>query len=189
MMMIRHGTLVAFGLVLTATTGCADTDVGFLSGDLLFVEGCRDGEDVVFEPYKLQGTFFALQRLGDIVFIRMQPSGRPLSVTDALVVEVTDPDLVAQRLGIPIPIDNPKVRSSLHVLGSCPTSAQAMTAHGGTITFTEWGTNKGDRVAATFDFDLVDDRTGEAVGLGFEGSFSFDVKVGEPYQPFTRAGQ
>ncbi len=184
----------AFLLVAVVSMGCSEPDKGILTGDLLVVRDC-DGVDVIFKdpPYRMVAEFFALEQLGEISFIRMQPGGKPLHRTDALVMEVTDPDFIKNRLprenkaAIPIPIDSPKVRVTLHVLGSCPTTSQAMTGHEGQITFTKFGTEKGDKVAATFEFELFDDRTGEVVGLGFKGSFSFTVKVGQPYQPF--AGQ
>ncbi len=180
-------------LALLLLTACAETDRGSLTGDFLKLRDCVPDGDVIFDahsshknPYEMRADFFALQQLGEISFIRMQTGGKPLHRTDALVMEVTD-TFIANRIGFPVEIDHANVRVSLHVLGTCPGNAQSMTAHEGTITFQAFGSEKGDRVKAFFDFQLFDDRTGEVLGLGFKGSFDFIVKVGQPYQPF--AGQ
>ncbi|MFT7623852.1 MAG: hypothetical protein ACI9WU_003037 [Myxococcota bacterium] len=180
--------LLSMGLALAAAlpmAGCIDDDVGRLSGALLVVRGCEAGQDVIFEPYDMFGNFFALEQLGDVAFIRMQNGGKPLHRSDAFVVEVAGTEFIRNRLGIAIPIDNPKIRASLSVLGSCPGTSQAMTAHEGSITFHEFGASSGERVRAEFAFQLLDDRTGEVVGLGFSGEMDFEVKVGKPYQPFS----
>ena len=173
-------------------TGCGDAGVGSLHGDYLVVSDCRNGMDVEFAPYEMDGDFFALQTLGNIAFIRMQPGGQLLHRSDALVIQVSDPHFVQSRLNEKIFFDNPKVRATLHILGSCPDSAQSMTAYDGPgeggwghIIFTHFGVKKGDRIEASLVFDLRDDRTGELVGLGFKGTFDFTVRVGKPYQPFS----
>ncbi len=174
--------------VLLATliaVGCIDEDSGRLDGEQLIVRGCDSSGDAIFLPYEMFANFFALEQLGDVAFIRMQNGGKPLHRTDAFVVEVAGSDFIQNRLGIAIPIDNPKVRATLSVLGSCPNTSQAMTAHEGSITFHEFGSRSGDRVRAEFSFSLFDDRTGEVVGLGFQGEMDFIVKVGQPYQPFA----
>lgn len=182
----RRALWVGMALVLSAG-GCSDDDSGELVGDVLIVRDCKDGADFVFNPYEMRPDFFAVEQLGDISFVRMQEGGKPLYRTDALVIEVGDIDFVRERRGMPIPIDNPNVRATLSVLGSCPSNTQSMTAHDGHITFEHIGTAAGDRVAASFAFQLVDDRTGELVGINFRGKLDFTVKVGQPYQPF--AGQ
>ena len=166
--------------------GCSDNDVGVLTGEQLVVRGCDGAGDALFQPYGMDGTFFGLEALGDIAFIRMQNSGKGLLVSDAMVLEVNDSHFVRNRLGQEIPIDSPKIRATLHMLGSCPDTTQAMTANGGTITFGHYDSQAGGRVSATFNFDLLDDRTGEVVGIDFHGSFDFIVKKGQPYQPFVQ---
>ena len=180
-------------VALITLYACSEQDSGELTGDFLVVKACRGGKDFVFDGegeddagYVMDGEFFALQQQGEVAFIRMQPGGKHLDRTDALIVQVNDIDFVRQRLNQPVFFDNPQVRASLHLLGSCPDTSQATTAANGYIEFTTFGVERDDRVAAELEFDLHDERTGEVVGLGFEGSFDFTVKVGQPYQPFSR---
>lgn len=171
----------------TLHVGCAETDTGRLEGDLLVVRACDGNTDAIFDPYLMHGDFFALEQLGDVAFIRMQNGGKPLHRTDAFVIEVVGEDFVQQQVEgeRKIFLDNPNVRATLSVLGSCPGTTQSMTAHEGFIKFRSFGSESGDRVEAEFEFQLFDDRTGEVVGLGFSGRLQFQVKVGQPYQPFA----
>jgi hypothetical protein len=185
---MKYALLIPWLLIM----GCTHNDTGTLHGDFLVVHDCRDGIDVLFQPYEMDGNFFSLQHLGNIAFIRMQPGGQPLHRSDALVIQVSDPQFIKQRIGQRIYLDNPLVRATLHVMDSCPNTTQSMTADEdpgdnevGHITFSKFGIGKGDEVAAVLVFDLRDERTGEMVGLGFEASFEFTVKVGQPYQPFS----
>lgn len=166
--------------------GCSDHDAGTLIGEQLVVRGCDGAGDALFQPYGMDANFFGLQALDGIAFIRMQSTGKGLLVSDAMVLEVNDSGFVRNRIGQEIPIDSPKIRATLHMLGSCPDTTQAMTAHGGTISFGHYDSQAGGRVSATFKFDLLDDRTGEVVGIDFQGSFDFIVKKGQPYQPFVQ---
>ena len=178
--------------LLLLVPACSHGDHSTLLGDFLVVHDCRDGKDVLFQPYEMDGDFFSVQNLGEVTFIRMQPGGQPLHRSDALAIQVSDPQFIKNRLGQRIFLDNPKVRATLHVMGSCPNSTQAMSADDGSaskkyghITFTEFGIQKGDKISAQLVFDLRDDRSGELVGLDFEANFEFTVKVGKPYQPFS----
>ena len=181
--MSRACLLALAGLLLGA---CSTDDTGYLVGDRLVIKSCNIDGDATFAPFQLDGRFFAIEQLGEIAFIRMQSSGKPLYRSDAFVLEVVDAQFVRQRLGVPIPFNSPKVRASLHVMASCPDTAQAMTARNGSITFASYETEKGGRIRAKFDFELFDERTGEVLGLGFRGELDFTVKVGKPYQPFSR---
>jgi len=168
--------------------GCSTDDKGLLHGEYLMVRDCQDGIDHEFkrpEGYSMTGRFFAVDHLNDVAFIRMQPGGKHLDRTDALLIQLNDIDFVRRRLGKPLHFDSPHVRSALHLMGSCPDSSQALVAISGSITFTEFGTNKDDVVQAEFNMDFVDERYEEVVGLNFKGEFEFTVKVGPPYQPFV----
>ena len=174
-------------LLLCFLSGCSEGDRGSLEGEFLVVRACDGAEDAIFEPYQLLPDFFALERLGEGAFLRVQRGGKPLHRSDALVMEITDPSFIEKRLGVPIPFDSPRVRATLHLAGTCPGTNQAMSAQTGTITFQAYGNETGSRVVASYSFDLFDDRSGEVVGLDFRGELDFIVRTGQPYQPF--AGQ
>lgn len=184
--MMRRTTFYFSLAVVLLTYGCGREDEGELIGDLLLVRECEGDVDAIFQPYEMKPTFFAVQQLGEVAFVRMQPGGTPLHRTDAFVIQLNDVDFIRERLGRELPIDSPKVRATLHVLGSCPDTTQAMTAHSGHVKFDEFGSERGERIVGSFVFQLFDDRTQEVVGLGFRGSFDFEVKVGQPYQPFSQ---
>jgi hypothetical protein len=172
-------------IVAALSLGCTDVGKGELDGEFLFVDECVNGTDATFAPFSLNLDFFALEQLGSASFIRMQHGGQPLHRTDALVVYVDDAIYVQHRLGQPIPVDNPQVRITLHVMGSCPDTTQSMSAHKGYITFDKFGMTAGAKVKTRFHFDLIDDRTGELVGYNFSGKADFEVRVGQPYTHFS----
>ena len=177
----------AVALLGMASVACTTQDAGYVEGEYLIVRECQGDVDVEFAPYTLEANFFGVEKLGDGLFIRMQHAGKPLHRTDALVVNIVDTQWIASRVGRWVPLDNPNVQVTLHVLGQCPDTTQAMSAHGGEIFFDAFGTDVGDPVIGEFRFDLVDDRSGDLVGIHFTGTFEFVIRAGPPHQAFSGA--
>jgi hypothetical protein len=174
-------------VLVTASVACTTNDTGSLEGEYLIVRECKGGVDVEFEPYTLDANFFGVEKLGNALFIRMQNGGKPLHRVDALVVNIVDTRWLAARIGVWLPLDNPNVQVTLHVLGQCPDTTQAMSAHGGEIRFSDFGDDVGDQVTGEFRFDLLDDRSGDLVGIHFAGVFEFVIRAGPPHQSFSGA--
>ena len=149
------------------------------------VRDCQGDLDVEFSPYEMEANFFGVEKLGNALFIRMQHAGKPLHRSDALILNIADTQWLRGRVGSWVPLDNPNVLVTLHVLGQCPDTTQAMSTHGGEIRFESFGVDVGDRVKGEFYFDLLDDRTGDLVGLAFTGEFDFEIRKGPPHQAFS----
>jgi len=94
------------------------------------------------------------------------------------------------------------VRATLTLNQTCP-SAEVQSELDGTLTFTSFGGSErvtdglqfGDRIAATFDFDVVDRRASTLGGIGavpatpataghIAGNFDFIVRQGKAAQVF-----
>ena len=188
-MSVGHGLWRRWAVIALAmaSVACTTKDTGYLEGQNLIVRECQSGVDVEFAPYIMEGNFFGVEKLGDALFIRMQHGGNPLHRSDALVVNIVDTQWVTARIGLWVPLDNPNVQVTLHVLGQCPDTTQAMSAHGGEIRFDEFGHDVGDQVIGEFRFDLLDDRSGDLVGVHFTGEFEFVIRAGPPHQAFSGA--
>ncbi|MCA1665207.1 MAG: hypothetical protein LC659_13245, partial [Myxococcales bacterium] len=134
--------------------------------------------------------------------LRVQPSGNRADEADLLYISVADDSEVAAALNRPLdvgPASN--VRASLTLNNTCP-NADVLPELDGAITWQSFGSATavdgvqfGDRLAATFDFTIVDRRQIAIGGLGgvpiapaaqgqISGSFDFVVRQGKAAQSF-----
>lgn len=188
-------------LALAALAGCTDyIEEGTIQGSLV-VPDCEDDEEVRFtcagdaledcDAFRLDIDFFALDFLGDQATLSLQEGGRPFGQADGLALQIRDVRQLRGRLGQSIPVGpNGNVRAALGLFDRCPDSTQNF-ALTGTVTFTRFGVDRGDRVTGTIerlevrDGRAADGRPGPVLGL-LRGDFDFILRVGPPYQRFTR---
>ncbi|MFT5429835.1 MAG: hypothetical protein ACI9OJ_000507 [Myxococcota bacterium] len=173
--------------VVFLVAACNEDENGRVDGRSLTVKNCTTGVDRVFEPYTLEGDYISLDLASGIAFIRMQTRGRPLGLSDVLLVHIQDVSAMQARIGMPTPFDDTLVRAGLDVPDSCPDTRQPMGAVG-EITFSSLNVGLGERISATMTFDLMDLRTKEMVGFDFTASFDFEVQSGSDYLPFSVPG-
>ena len=175
-------------LALASLLGCGTDDTGRLHADWIEVKGCRDGQDQRFEPYELDGKFFGVENREGVAFLRMQQSGRRLGAADALVIEIDDLGYAQAHLGVAQALDGVTTRATVSLYGSCPDTRQSVVAAGGTVTFHSLDLDADGHVAGDIAFeDLLDLRTGQAVGKHFTGSFDFHVIASPPHQGFANS--
>jgi hypothetical protein len=213
--------LSLLALPAVVLSGCSlGKGTGALSGSL-YVEECTTESDYgaagAPAPYNLNPTFFVADPINDFqsehpdnkVTIRVQSSGQPIELADALIVGIADVGPVALALGQPLPLGPAtNVRAGLSLSGSCP--AQPVEAEGdGTITFTSFGSAAvgaavpadfklgfGDRLAAEVHIDLIDRRAISLGGSGsvptapvlsghLDGNFDFVIRAGRIAQTFN----
>ncbi len=184
-------------LALAPLTGCGDDEgEGRVVGSLV-VPACDDGEDRDYtceadvaleacDAFQLTFDFFALDRLDDAVRINLQQGGRPFGLADGLLIQIRDVRQLRGRIGQSLPIGRTtNVRAALGVFDRCPDTTQNFELTG-SMTFTRFGVESGDRVSGTLDrLEVRDGRAGEVLGF-LRGDFDFTVRVGPPYQRFTR---
>src|SRR5262249_11032137 len=136
------------------------------------------------------------------VNLRIQPSGNRPDEADLLFITVGDDSQVAAALNTPIDVNGfSNVRASLTLNETCPTAEVEPTLVG-TMTWSSFATASainglqfGDRLAATFNFTLVDQRQATIGGIGgvpttpaaggaISGNFDFIIRQGKAAQAF-----
>jgi hypothetical protein len=206
----------AFALVMA----CAACDLGSGTGRVagtLYLRGCTDDSDYgaagAPAAYDMRPSYFvgdpvnALESSRPLhpvnkMAIRVQSSGNRVEEADALLVRVADVALVVGALGQPLSIGPAtNVRASLALAETCP-NAEVGAELDGTMTFTSFGSTDpadgiqfGDRIAATFEFAVIDRRALTLGGIGgvpvapaaggqISGDFDFIVRQGKAAQAY-----
>ena len=164
-------------------------------------------------PYAMHPSFFGAEPVNDIqrlipqnrLEVRVQSDGAHINEADALFINMAADVPVALALGTDIAVGpTSNVRATLALNQSCPQPEVTPTLEG-TINFSVFGTSDGvhvpptfnisqdDRLAATFDFKLVDLRAATLGGVGavppeptisgnVSGFFDFVVHRGQAAQ-------
>lgn len=206
--------------LLALALGCAGCGLGDGTGSVagtLFLRGCTHDYDYgaagAPAPYDMKPTYFVADPINALasseplhpinkLTLRVQPSGNRAEEADLLFVDVADDAQVASSLGTATAVGaTTNVRATLSLNQTCP-SAETGAELDGMMTWTSFGsadaTNGiqfGDRLAASFSFDVVDRRaiaiggiggvpTTPAAGGHIEGSFDFVVRQGKAAQNY-----
>lgn len=191
--------LAALGVVALLGAAC-DQGSGFVRGDRLTVESCRGvGVDRTFEPFTMGLAFMGAEREDGVVMIRLAPEGGQPHELDQLVITVEGYEALraeiaeagaATRPLLALATASPgreQVEAGLVLLQRCSTTLAPLRAIGGEVTFSHLGATRGERVAGSMRFELMDDRSGEIVGFGFVAEFDFEVAIGQPSRTFSPA--
>lgn len=193
-------TLLVLAMLAGTTAAACDQGSGYVHGDFLYLSGCAD-DDVprAYAPFEMRLLFMGQARQDDLVMLRASPSAMLPGDADEILLVVHDVEQVHQAFrdgatSVVLSVGpEAAVSVGLALHRSCAVVVDALSGVDGSVTFTHLGTEAGDRVAASFDFDLLDQRTGALVGVGFRGSLDFTVEVNLPYQIFvdtpSRVGQ
>ncbi len=78
-------------------------------------------------------------------------------------------------------VECPLIRITPYFYASCPDSLGTSLYAGGTISFSSFGLDRGDRIAGSFLLNFVDGRSGAIIGEDIEGTFSFLINEGQPF--------
>ncbi|MDB4964675.1 MAG: hypothetical protein JWN44_364 [Myxococcales bacterium] len=200
-----------------AAAGCGLGDgTGTLAGTL-FLSGCTHEADYGIggapAGYDMKPTYFVADPINALasskplhpvnkLILRVQPSGNRTDESDLLFINIADVAQVAASMGSSIAIGaTTNVRASLTLNQTCP-RAEVQPELDGTMTWTSFGAANaedgvqfGDRLAATFSFDVVDRRQIAIGGIGgvpttpaaaghVDGSFDFTVRQGKAAQAY-----
>lgn len=178
-----------------ALTGGCDQGGGFVRGERLELSSCsRLDEPEVFEPFERELDFMGVVRERSRAWVRASPEAGTASVHDQLVLSIPRADRLEEAVAEAeaqgeLPLERPLGpegrRVGLTLLGTCSESVDPLVTDEGVLRVEAFGTGKGDRVALEMAFTLMNQRTGERVGHGFEAEVDFDVRLGAPYQPFN----
>jgi len=207
---------LAFALLLACAACGLGDGTGSLSGTL-YLRGCTHdydyGELAAPAAYDMRPSYFvgdpinALQSSQPLhpvnkMAVRVQSDCNRVEEADAMQVLVADVAFVVEALGQPIAVGPAtNVRASLALNETCP-NAEVGAELDGTITFSQFGSSNaangiqfGDRVAATFDFEIIDRRAVSIGGIGgvpttaaagghVSGNFDFIVRQGKAAQAY-----
>jgi hypothetical protein len=207
--------LALAGLLVVAGCGLGD-GTGMLAGTL-YLRGCTHDYDfgslAAPADYDMHPSYFVANPVNALassqplhpvnkVTIRVQPSGNRQDEADLLFITVANDAQVAAALNQPIDVNGfSNIRATLTLNETCP-SAEVEPALIGTMTWSSFGQSSavdgiqfGDRLAASFSFNVVDQRALSIGGLGgvptdpaasgaITGSFDFIVRQGKAAQAF-----
>ncbi len=202
-------------LLLVLGQGCEEpTANGWVKGSL-FVASCVDGEpldeqcppkenDVFSAPecsdegmvgsecaaFDLEADFFSLEVFGDdSAKMRIQRGGQDLALSNGLVFEVYDIRRLRGKRNQTVPVGpDANIRAAMALFASCPDGNENFELQG-TVTFSQFGNQPGDRIAGCINMLEIRNGRGEQPGevLGYlQGSFDFVYQRGTPYQRFSR---
>lgn len=185
---------LAAAVALTGSAGC-DQGSGYVHGDLLVVSGCEVADvPRTFLPFEMSLLFLGQMRHEEWVLMRASSSAMLQGDADEIMIELGEVIEIQQTLqaGLgPVVLDvgpEAPVGIGLALNRRCEVVVDALVGVNGTVTFEHLGTRAGDRVAASFEMDMMDLRTGQIVGYGFRGQLDFSVEVNLPYQNFVDLG-
>lgn len=183
---------LVIALILAAPLAACTQGSGVVHAERLWVEDCTgSGEDggKLYAPFDLRLAFMSAFRNGDQFLIRASDEARWQDRTDQLTFHIhnyleLDTAVTTDGEAI-VRVEEGDVTVGLALIDSCPKSTVPLVAETGWLRFTHLGSLEGDRVTAEFAFDLVDGRTGEQLGEGFEGNLDFEIAVGTPFELFN----
>jgi hypothetical protein len=195
---VAEARLAALATLVCLLGGCGrETGSGNVTG-FLTVPGCMTAPagserctgaasdpPEICEDFALDTDFFTLEPVGAQAVLRLQHGGEDFAREDALMLHIIDVDRIRGALGVPMAVGpEAPIRGALDLFETCPDATESLEMRG-RVTFSDFGTHKGDRVAGTLDELLVRDaRTGALRGR-LHGDFDFTVRRGPPYRRFA----
>jgi hypothetical protein len=136
--------------------------VGSVTADTLDVPDCD-----LAVPFELHFNFIGFDDCADVLFLRCQEEGKPVSVSDGLEVQFPELGKLLSELEAGGPVERTVAdggaRATVYLNVSCPDSFASLEAQNGTFTIEELEPENGGRVLITGTFDLVDVREGTIV--------------------------
>lgn len=209
--------------LLGLVSGCSLAQVGEGKGHLagaLYVKACQEGKDfgAAGSPtaYDMKPIFFVADPIDDSALvrpkqnrlqIRVQSTGNLPEEADVMWISVADVEPIAKLVGQPVDVTyTSNVRATLDLNRTC-LMREATPILEGTMTFTSFGAagkkpitddfqvQIGEKLAATFHFDVVDERARTLGGEGavssipavsgqIDGDFEFNVVASRSAQAF-----
>ncbi len=163
---------------------------GTLTADWVALTSCEeDGDATVIAPLSIDLDFFALERSGGRGRIRLQRSGRPMSESDGIIVDIPDIEGMAKRMGFGLfslnlgnePND---IRAELYLLRTCD-GTPPLSIVDGTLHFDHFEPDPHGLMQGHIEGRVADRRSDATVADALRATFDFTVRLGPPYQSFA----
>jgi len=172
--MAQRGAAGLAWLLLASLGACdlATREVGTVELADLELESCPD------LPRQLSCHFAVFSDCSDILFLRLQVEGTPMTAADGLALQIPNlSELVEGLAASPVTLraEDGGFRATVFLLDSCPGSFESLEALAGELTVEELDLVVGGRLRLHGTFDLTDLRTGEEVASGV----ALDLDTGE----------
>jgi len=152
-----HPLAMAFLLTLAFGCGLNPPDVGTVSATQLDIPDCE-----LELPFELHFNFIGFDDCADVLFLRCQEEGKPVSVSDGVEIQFAELSKLLSDLeaGQPVVRDvaGDGARATIYLNVSCPDSFASLEARSGSFKIEELEPRNGGRVIISGVFDLVDIR-------------------------------
>jgi hypothetical protein len=170
-----------------SASACVDQGSGFVRGERLELTDC--GDVGPWTPFDMELSYLSALRADDVVVIRASDTSQLVEFADSFVITIPSYEAVRTQIATEgaatVLIGPDGVVVSLALIETCPDSMTPLMGREGTITFTHLGTLTGERIAAELEFELINARSQESVGIAFRASIDFKVQAGTPYESFS----
>ncbi len=164
-------------LPFAMAAGCGD-DWGDGEGEISGTVCVNPDDPQDCESYTMDASFFTLENIGTHATIEILSSNGWPSDSDNLTLSVESPDNLKQQIGQALPLgEREELRLQVHLLQSFGFSYYPLACEepASTITFTGFGNEVGNDVAASFSCPLIG-REDQAARGELHGWFSFRVR-------------
>lgn len=173
-----------FGLIclslLSGLGACTEEQRGELRIEGLTIEECET-ED----PLIINLDFVAFDACDDILFLRMQKSGRLASVSDGVALQIEDLTKFRQQLKsgpVEVPLPDGAIRLAPYLNDTCAASFASLQAQQGTLRIQELTPEDGGSLLLDAEFIIVDARTGETVSTAATLTMDAVLSVETPHK-------
>ncbi len=160
--MVGGASAIVLSLALAAGCGLTPPDVGNVTAETLSVPDCD-----LDLPFELHFNFIGFDDCADVLFLRCQEEGKPVSVSDGLEIQFPELSKLLGELAMGKPVvrtvGDDEARATIYLNVSCPDSFASLEAANGSFEIVELEPENGGRVLITGTFDLVDIREGTVV--------------------------
>jgi len=156
---------------------------GKFEAQSLAIEGCK-----LPEPFVLDLDFVAFDDCDDILFLRLQKSGRAVSDSDGIEIQISELAEVVEQvesgpLSLQLPSD--QVRLTLFLNDSCKSSFASLEADAGELTLVAVEPKNDGKLELSATFDIVDLREGNTVAEDASLTLDATLTTGAPYKSFV----
>ena len=179
----RNSLLVTAFAVIAAGCSLQVDQEGRFEAQGLAIEGCE-----LPATFVLDLDFVAFDDCDDILFLRLQKSGRAVSDSDGIEIQISElAEVIEQVKSAPLSLDlqSKQVRLTLFLNNSCPNSFASLEAGEGQITIVALEPKNDGKLELSAAFDLVDLRDGDTVAEDASLTLDATLATAAPYKSFV----
>lgn len=150
--------------ILAAVSGCGVHQEGVFLAEVVAVDDCE-----LSTPFDLSLDFVAYDDCADMLYLRLQNGGKPISSSDGVEIQLSSLQALAESVAqapVEFQLPSDKARLTLFLNKSCPESYVPLEAANGSLVVEALDVEHGGALVMKADFDLIDLRTDGIVANG-----------------------